>query len=92
MSAARAPSDPPSAKPVPRKADQDAVGGTAAAHIRVPDAAERGRTESPARKLQSHLESRLQEPKKYPARYVTATVLVLCLSCWLAGFWLVTSL
>ncbi|HPE47089.1 MAG TPA: hypothetical protein PLR76_01785 [Hyphomonas sp.] len=90
MSAARAPLDPDNATPVPDgEARQD---GTVASHLKVPSGTHVSDIESPARQLQSELEYRLRQEGRFPARYVTATVLVLCLSCWLAVYWLVTSI
>ncbi|MEZ5998405.1 MAG: hypothetical protein R3B98_06905 [Hyphomonas sp.] len=91
MSAARAPSEPPKAAPAARKEAPPATEWDIG-HIRVPEAGETASVDSPARALQSQLERRLQQTGPSSARRVMATVLVLCLACWLAGFWLVSAL
>jgi len=90
MSAARAPLDPKHAMPVPEAGTRQEE--AAASHLKVPAGPSATEVESPARLLQSELEYRLRQEGRIPARYVTATVLVLCLSCWLAVYWLVTSI
>ena len=47
---------------------------------------------SPARDLQARLESEIFEDQKMSARSVTAMVLIVCLSTWVAGILLYASL
>ncbi|MCA8900708.1 MAG: hypothetical protein KDA53_05605 [Hyphomonas sp.] len=87
MSAVRAPQQPDPHKSGSQPAGQD----SAAPHLRLPGGSERAEGESPARQLQSHLAERLAPRPGGNAQRVMATLLILCLSCWLAGYWLVTS-
>lgn len=47
---------------------------------------------SPARDLQARLEAEIYDDQKMSARSVTAMVLIVCLSTWVAGIFLYASL